>query len=261
MSPATPKPPKPWQRAEAGRYRSADDRFMLASEGGGRWFITDAASLDELGLGRTTGPYATLDAAKAAADEAREGPAAASPLADRLAEVKAWPAAAGPAAAATSGAARPRAGSTPRQASGAAARREPEPVVESLAPPRTWLDELEGTDPAAAKQARKLVRALEDEGIADAEALVRRDVLGGRPAVATRLLARDVVAAIAGLRDPTAARVAEAVAVVIESSPARAGLPGWELLERAGPRGDARGRPIRLTADALRAAAGLPRDG
>ena len=82
---------------------------------------------------------------------------------------------------------------------------------------------------------------------------MRRDLLGGTPAIATRLLARDVLAAIARLEDPTAAELAEAVAGVIAASPKRAGLPGWELLERGGT-GDQR-RSIRLTREDLVAAA------
>src|SRR5690349_3755479 len=84
-------PPKPWQRAEAGRYRSSDDRFTLQSEASGRWFVTDAESLDELGLARTTGPYATLDEAKAGADAAREHAPEASPFAERIAEAASKP--------------------------------------------------------------------------------------------------------------------------------------------------------------------------
>ena len=92
--------------------------------------------------------------------------------------------------------------------------------------------------------------ALEREGIADADAVVRRDVLGDRPAIATRLLARDVLAAIATLRNPSASDLAAAVAGVFATSPKRGGLPGWELRERDAPGG--RDRPIRLTADDLR---------
>ena len=123
---------------------------------------------------------------------------------------------------------------------------------------RSWLEELAERDAAAADRARKLLTALERDGLRDAEALVRRDLLGDRPAVATRLLARDVVAVIAGLADPTAIAIAEAVAGVLASSPSRAGLPGWELVERdasAGRPAGARRRPIRLTGADLAAAA------
>ncbi len=229
--PAKPKPVKPWQRVEAGRHRSSDERFTLESDGGGRWFVTDVAELDELGLARTTGPFATLDAARTAAEEARSRPAAASPLAARLADAASRPRLAGPR--------RPR-------AHVAAAQRvpDPEPV------PRTWLDDLADRDPVAARRASGLIAALEREGMADSAALVRRDVLGDTPAVAARLLARDLVAAVARLQDPRPVDVVEAVAGVLAASPVRNGLPGWELVERDGPGG--RTRRLRLAEDDLR---------
>jgi hypothetical protein len=235
-----PAPPKPWSRAEAGRYVSSDERFTLESDGAGRWFVTDAESLDELGLARTIGPFPTLDAAKAGADEEREAPAAASPLADRL----------------KAGGSKAKA-PAPGKASGtpsAKSRPEPEPEPEPAPPPRTWLDDLADRDPDLAKRATRLVAALEKEGIADADAVVRRDILGDRPAIVTRLLARDVLKAIGKLKDPTAAELAVAVADVLAGSPKRAGLPGWDLRERDAPAG--RDRPIRLTASDLEDAAG-----
>jgi hypothetical protein len=262
--PKAPPPPRPWQRTEAGRYRSSDGRFTLES-GGGAWFVTDDETLDELGLARTTGPFATLDVAKAAADGARGQSAEASPLAARIAEAGARPKA--------ESAARPKAGTSPTVEAGARLTVEPprdpgsepeaalalgpEPASgatpEPEPPPRTWLDDLLDEDRDGAIRARKLIAALERDGITDAEAIVRRDLLGGTPAVATRLLARAVLEALAGLRNPSAALVAEAVAAALASSPKRAGLPGWELTERDGP--TAERRSLRLTADDLRAAA------
>ncbi len=273
-APKPPPPPKPWQRAEAGRYRSADERFTLES-GGGQWFVTDAESLDDLGLARTIGPFATLDAAKAAAEAARSAPAEASPLAVRVAEAAARPAAADAPPKRSSKVPRAAAplerGTTPPAASaegGAseldpaperAAARRPEPAragrpsPEPEPPPRTWLDELQDADRDAAVHARRLIAALERDGITDADAIVRRDLRGGTPAVATRLLARAVLASIASLKDPSASELAEAVASALASSPKRAGVPGWELVERDGPGGER--RSLRLTADDLRAAA------
>jgi hypothetical protein len=271
--PKAPPPPKPWQRAEAGRYRSSDGRFTLES-GGGAWFVTDDQTLDELGLARTTGPFATLEAAKAAADGARGLPAEASPLAARIAEAAARPKAES-VARPKSGPKRPAAEAgvrvtveagvrptvvpprDPASEPEAALALGPEPASratpEPEPPPRTWLDDLMDADRNGAIRASKLIAALERDGVTDAEAIVRRDLLGGAPAVATRLLARAVLAALASLRDPSAAQVAEAVAAAIASSPKRAGLPGWELTERDGP--TAERRSLRLTADDLRAAA------
>jgi hypothetical protein len=272
MSPAAkrpakpPPPPKPWRRAEAGRYRSADERFTLESGGGG-WFVTDDETLDELGLARTTGPFPTLDAAKAAVEVVREAPAEASPLAGRIAEAAARPkAAAEPKAAAQQRAAAKPSPEPATTRTRAAERAERDPDAEPESPPaglpdqpvvaiapRTWLDDLEDGDRDRAVRARRLVAALERRGITDADALVRRDLLGGTPAVVTRLLALEVLDAIAAVKDPSAMDVAAAVAGVLASSPKRAGLPGWDLLEREGPGGARRG--LRLTADDLAAAA------
>ena len=95
-----------------------------------------------------------------------------------------------------------------------------------------------------------MIDALEKEGVDDAESLVRRDILGNEPIVATRLLARDVLAAIAKLDDPAPTEVAAAVADALASSKRRSNLPGWRLMERDSPSGEDRG--IRITPDDLR---------
>ena len=264
--PSKPTPVKPWQRAEAGRYRSSDARFSLVSDGGGRWFVADEEERDELGLARTTGPYPTLDAAKAAADAVRGQPAAASPLASRIADAAGRPRRAHGSAPVDPRSAPVDPGSAPAPRAPADGRavadREPggdgpdsSDVASTLpaAAPPTWLGELAEHDAAAAKRATRLIRALEREGVAGADLLVRRDVLGDRPAVAARLLAREVVLAVRALNDPTALTVVEAVAGVLATSKARAGLPGWDLVERGGE-GDRR-RRIRLTGADLSAAA------
>ena len=234
-------PPKPWQRAEAGRHRSSDDRFVLDSEGSGRWFVTDAESLDELGLARTTGPYATLDEATVAADAARDREPEASPFADRIKEAAAKPKR------------RPLSVVPDREAVRADTREadadDADEVPEPALPKRTWLDELEDKDRAMARTARRMIDALDREGIADADSLVRRDVLGNEPIVATRLLARDVLAAIDGLKDTSPAKVAAAVADVLASSKHRTALPGWRLVEQDSPTHETRG--LRLTPDDL----------
>jgi len=233
MSPAkraaAPKPEPPWKRAEAGRYRSSDERFTISSEGPSRWFITDEQELDELGLARTVGPYDTLDDAKAAANDRRGTVPAASPLADRSAK-----------------------GGKAEEGRGAAARPKPPPEPKPAPPPpKTWLDKLEDEDRDAARRARRLISALEDEGIADADALVRRDVLGGQPVVAARLLARDILEAIGDSSKPQT--VIDAVTEVLGSSKARRGLPGWKLVERDGPTDEP--RTIRLVPSDLKDAA------
>jgi hypothetical protein len=233
--PAKPKPVPPWKRAEAGVYASSDERFSIRSEGPSRWFITDAEQHDELGLARTVGPFDTLDGAKAAAEALRDEAPATSPLAGRLAKDGASP---------TRGGGRAKA--KPERA-------EPKPTPP---PPRDWLDKLEDDDRDAARRARRLIAALEEEGIADADALVKRDVTGNQPVVAARLLARELIDAVGGATKPDA--LLGAVIETLTSARAQRGLPHWELVERDGPTGEE--RVIRLVPRDLRDAA-ADRDG
>ncbi|HSK51410.1 MAG TPA: hypothetical protein VLA44_01545 [Clostridia bacterium] len=228
---AKPKPARPWQRAEAGVYRSSDDRFAIASEGPSRWFITDDAERDELGLARTVGPYATLDDAKSAADARRAQAPEASPLAARIA----------------GGGAKAGTNAGRRQSSAGRQKRELSPPPP---PPKTWLDRLADDDRTAYRRAKRLIAALEGEGITDAEALVRRDLSGNQPAVATRLLAREILAAVG--KATNAETVLDAILGALTTSRAGRGLPGWELVERDGPTGEA--RTIRLVPADLREA-------
>jgi hypothetical protein len=56
-------------RDRAGGYHSEDGRFTIENDG--RWNVRDEQEQDELGLPRILGPFATLDAARAAIVEAR----------------------------------------------------------------------------------------------------------------------------------------------------------------------------------------------
>jgi hypothetical protein len=56
-------------RDRAGSYRTEDGRFSVENDG--RWNVRDEQEQDELGLPRVLGPFATLDAARAAITEAR----------------------------------------------------------------------------------------------------------------------------------------------------------------------------------------------
>ena len=277
-TPKAPKPPKPWRR-EDGAYRSADDRFTIEGGGAGRWFLTDAEALDELGLARTLGPYDTLDDAKAAAHGQREDGAKASPLAERLAAAKAEPK---PAKAASGTARRESTDVDAEQDDEPAAREPSKRAPAPKPPPRTWLDELEDDDPDAAARARRAITALETLGVGDADGVVRRDVLGRQPAIAARLIGRSVAtslraslepgelasaakAALPGpmkkLRDAdeaalaayagfVAARVVEAILEVVTGADRAEGagrdLPGWRLIERPAARDGADDMPRRL---------------
>ena len=98
---------------------------------------------------------------------------------------------------------------------------------------------------------RRLIAALEHEGIEDADALVRRDITGNQPVIAARLLAREILAAVGTATKPES--VVESVVEALGSSKVRRGLPGWELIERDGPSDEE--RVIRLVPRDLRDAA------
>jgi len=79
--------PDALKRERAGTYRTADGRFTIESTSSG-WLLLDGEQADDLGLPLTRGPFATLDAAKAAIDAARTGPAPTSDLRSRSAPAK-----------------------------------------------------------------------------------------------------------------------------------------------------------------------------
>ena len=280
-TPKAPKPPKPWRR-EDGAYRSTDDRFTIEGGGAGRWFLTDAEALDELGLARTLGPYDTLDEAKAAADGQRGEGTTASPLAERLAAAKARPKPATAAPANANAKAKPATGAAQAEDDEPPARTPSKRAPASKPAPRTWLDELEDDDPDAAIRARRAIAALEKLGVGDADGVVRRDVLGRQPAVAARLVGRAVAAALRTSLEPDdlasaaktalpgpmkqlrdadddalaayaafiASRVLEAILEVVTGADRAEGagrdLPGWRLIERPAARDGADDMPRRL---------------
>ena len=225
--------PAAWRRESAGTYRSSDDRFTIRGEGSGRWFLLDDEERDELGQPRTSGPLATLDAAKAAAEQQRGHPPQQSPLAERIKASARRPKGSSPTGpSGRSRGPRARKGST----KGSEGRRRA---------PEEWLDRLQTSDPAAAKRARAVIDALEGIGIADAADVARRDTEGQEPAVAEAVLAVALRRAITKTRDP--ARLLEAVLDVISMRERLDGaddrLPGWRLVERGGE------RRVRITSD------------
>ncbi len=82
--PRQPVAPATFKRQGAGLYASADERFAIEQASGG-WMLTDAEQVNELGMPLVRGPFATLAAARAAAEVARGGPAPTSDLAARMA--------------------------------------------------------------------------------------------------------------------------------------------------------------------------------
>ena len=233
--------PAAWRRESAGTYRSFDDRFTIRGEGSGRWFLLDDEERDELGLPRTIGPLATLDAAKAGAEEQRGHAPQKSPLAARI----------------KAGGRKPKGSSSRRSSGGSLGPKAHKSSTKGSDSPRkapeTWLDRLQKTDPAAAKRVHAVIDALEEIGVAHAADVARRDAEGQRPAVAEAVLAVALRRALAKTREP--ARLLEAVLNVISMRERLEGaedlLPGWRLVERGGP-GSARGggpgeRRVRIT--------------
>jgi len=185
-------------RQQAGIYRTADDRFEVREADVG-WFLVDPDQTNEFGQELIRGPFATLKAVRHALPDAR----AAQPAA----------------------VARP----TPRKPTGTTTKKPSKPPK----PQRSWIDELAKAESA---EVRKLIAALDGEGIANAEALVRRDREGLLPAVAAKLIATRLEALVSDLpesgRDALrdfVQRVADVLAV--QGTTVRAPLPGWMLVE------------------------------
>lgn len=164
------------KRLGGGRWQTRDERFTIEPQSG-TWAVVDAEQTDELGLPLVRGPFASLTAAKAAITEARAGAPPTSPLGER-AERRPAPTTPRPPA-------DPQATTTGRSASTTA---KPAPAVPGLtAPPAEprWLTALE---PDERRRARRLIATLTAAGADDPEGLVRRDLAGDVPAIATHAI-------------------------------------------------------------------------
>ena len=186
-------------RRAAGTYRSADERFEVRQTDQG-WYLVDAEQTDDFGQELVRGPFPTLAAVRTAIPPARSSkvvplPRRAAPTAKR---------------------------GTAKQPSEPKAR--PRPVA-----PPSWIDRL----PAAeANRVRRLVRALEAEGVEKAEQLVQRDRDGLLPAVVTQLIGRRLGAILDGASPSERELLARVVALLTADGVApRDALPGWMLVE------------------------------
>jgi hypothetical protein len=115
-------------------------------------------------------------------------------------------------------------------------------------PPPSWIDQL---PLAEGRHVRRLITALEREGVSGAEELVKRDRDGLLPAVAVELIERRLAAAVAELPkadQPTARAFARRVGEILsaDGSTIRDPLPGWVLLEVAPGDDPPEGRRIDL---------------
>ncbi|HET7725704.1 MAG TPA: hypothetical protein VFK54_00115 [Candidatus Limnocylindrales bacterium] len=209
------------KRLGGGRWASRDGRFRIEFESG-RWVVVDEEQTDELGLPRVHGPYPSLGDARTELERLATSAPEPSPLAERIATVRARPAANRAAADDARG---------PRRAARRATRRRPRSDEE----PEPWLGDV---PPAARERARRLRDGLARLGVEDPEPLVIADLTGPRPVVAETLLRRRIAAVVAEAR-AGGTRAAEADAEVmvdrllaVLTDEAADGLPGWVLAER-----------------------------
>ena len=209
--PETATDPDKLIRQSAGTYRTADDRFEVRGGTANGWFLVDTEQTNDFGQELIQGPFGTLGAVRAAIPSARS--AKITPI-------------------------RPL----------TAPKGKPAKTKTKKAPPApTWLESL---PQAEATAVRRLIRALEGEGIPDAEALVRRDREGIGPAIATRVIERRLTtivdelpeAARAGARD-LLRRVTDVLTA--EGTAMPKGVPGWSLVE-LGPRPEPDNRRITI---------------
>jgi hypothetical protein len=160
------------------------------------WFLIDSTATDELGQELVRGPFPTLGAVREALPDARR--AALKPLPRRAAP-----------------------------ATKAAAKPKKKPL------PASWLDRL---PTAEATAARRLIRALELEGIDEAEQLVKDARNDHEPLVARRVLERRLEAIVDDLPDDEQATARHVIQRVQELLTATGTtmfkpLPGWALVE------------------------------
>jgi hypothetical protein len=160
------------------------------------WFLVDAEQANEFGQELIHGPYATLAAVREAIPAART---------DKVTPIRP-----------------PRAAKRPRS-----------PRKAAPSPPPSWIDAL---PPAERGTVRRLIAALSDAGVEDAEALVRRDRDGLMPVVATRLLERRLESIVEGVpaseRAAATALVRRIAAVLTSDGLRPAGpMPGWTVVE------------------------------
>jgi hypothetical protein len=234
------------KRLGGGRWQTRDERFTIEPESG-TWVVVDGEQTDDLGLPLVRGPFSSLTAAKAAIATARTSGPATSPLAGRVARdpeasQRAERSHDEPGRRRTrddegsepAPKARPRAETKPRTSAESAPeptkrakpRDRPEPPSEP-----DWIADLAAGERG---RARRLITALTDAGIPDAEGIVRRDLAGDVAAIAAVAVGRR----LASLGDEADRR--EVAAAVAEGRDEELGVR-WRLV-------DGEGRPILIEA-------------
>jgi hypothetical protein len=160
------------------------------------WFLIDSSATDELGQELVRGPFPTLSAVREAMPDARRT------------TLKPLP--------------RPK-------AAAAKSKAKPKPARA----PTTWIDRL---PKAEATAARRLIRALELEGLDDADSLVRDARKDREPVVARRVLEGRLELIVSGLPDDEQDNARQVIQQVLElltktGTTLFEPLPGWALVE------------------------------
>ena len=201
-------------RRAAGTYRTGDDRFEVRGSSRAGWFLVDTQQSNDFGQELILGPFGTLDAVREAIPSARSS---------KVTPIR-------------------RAGST----RGTTKSRRPAPGPTPPPPPPSWIDRL---PPSERQAVRRLIRALDREGIPGAEDLVRRDREGIGPAIATRLVETRLGAIADELPERGRAGAREllrrAAEVLSVDGTATGQLPGWTVVE-VGPEGEPPNRRITI---------------
>ncbi len=197
-------------RAGPGGYRSGDGRFEV-QKSDQRWFIVDTEQANEFGQQLIHGPFQTLDDVRSAIPASRD----IKPLLRT-----------------------PRRTAGAKPATSSAKRKPPAPA--------SWIDRLPAQE---ADEVRQLIRALESAGVADADALVRRDRDSPFALVAAALIEQRLKALLGDAPEVERQRMRRLIKRVVEIltddgvATARP-LPRWGLVET--PRDSGRlPRPIR----------------
>ena len=209
--PAVPDDPDKLLRQAAGTYRTADGRFEVRGGTASGWFLVDSEQTNDFGQELMQGPFATLADVRAAIPSARSTKI------------------------------------TPIRPPAAPSRRPKKAAAPKPAPPLSWIEQLPPADAAAV---RRLIRALEREGVTDAEALVRRDRDGIGPAIATRIIERRLAAIVDELPERGRAGARELIrrateVLTAEGTTMPKGVPGWSLVE-IGPEPEPENRRITI---------------
>jgi len=169
------------------------DERFGVTQANGSWFLTDQETADELGQPRVTGPFATLNAVREAIPAARAAPTSIR---------------------------------KPIKATKPTAKAKPVPPPR----PKTWLDRLSATD---RRRAQRMVEALRELGLPDAEELARGRMEGKTD---RKLASRILHARIDGLLDRADDEARDLVARAVkllaqDGARTGSGLPGWAVVE------------------------------